>query len=261
MKLVLAGYYGCGNLGDEAMLEPLLSGIRKNFPTSEITVLSGDPPETSRCYNVAAVKRFSFFDVIRAIRNCDALILGGGGLLQDATSMRSLRYYLLLIGIAKFFRKKVALLGQGIGPVRNKGLLKRKLKNIDLITVRDEESLKELTRIGIAAKKLALTADLAFLIEGRDREKAKKLLEIDGVVKCRQCMIGVSIRSLIKDKGSDGTYAMIASMCDRLIKEKDCQIVFLIFKYPDDIETANKVMGLMKYPAHVYLRSQCHPDT
>jgi N-acetylglucosaminyldiphosphoundecaprenol N-acetyl-beta-D-mannosaminyltransferase len=259
MKLLLAGYYGCGNLGDEAILEPLLSGIRNIFPASEITVLSGDPAETSRCYDVAAIKRSSFFDVIRAIRNCDALILGGGGLLQDATSLRSLRYYLSLISMAKFFKKKVALLGQGIGPVRNRRLLKRKLKNIDLITVRDEGSLKELTQIGVAAKKLALTADLAFLLDVQDKEKAKKLLEIDGVVKCRQCLIGVSVRSLIKGKSSDRTYKMIASMCDRLIKEKDCQIVFLIFKYPDDIETANKVMGHMKYPAHVFFR-QCRPS-
>lgn len=259
MKLLLAGYYGCGNLGDEAILEALIAGIRKHYINADITVLSGNPHDTVECYRVKSVNRLSFFKVLSSIRANDVLILGGGGLLQDITSKRSLRYYLLLIRIAKFFKKKVVLLGQGIGPIKDKGLLKRGLKNVDLVTVRDDGSFKELVRIGVQAKKIVLTADLAFSIEIPGNEKAEKLLELEGIKKCKPRLIGVALRTPIDKDELDEKYRALASTFDRLIKEKDSNIVFLIFRYPEDIDVANKVMGMMKYTAHVLLR-QCRPS-
>lgn len=259
MKLTLAGYYGCGNLGDEAILESLITGIREMHPDADLTVLSGDPDATSQCYNVRAIKRSSIFGVIKSIKQSDALILGGGGLLQDITSKRSLRYYLSIIKLAKFFKKKTLLLGQGIGPVRGKRSLKSALRNVDLITVRDEASLKELADIGVRAKKIVLTADMALLAGKSDREKAEKLLKIDGVAKCRSRMIGVSLRPPVGGQTSTSQYKAIAAACDHLIKDKESQVVFLIFKYPEDMEISEKVMGFMKYHPHVFFR-QCRPS-
>jgi N-acetylglucosaminyldiphosphoundecaprenol N-acetyl-beta-D-mannosaminyltransferase len=258
MKLLLAGYYGSGNIGDEAILQALLSEIRKVYPYG-ITVLSENPHETSMSCNVNSVHKYSVFKILKELKTSDAFILGGGGILQDSTSARSFLYYVILILLAKCFKKKVVLLGQGIGPVRNKFLLKRAFKNIDLVTVRDEKSLKELTRIGAKPQKLVLTADLSFLLGSPNKEKGKKLLDIDGVKKCRPRLIGVSLRPPVKGKESISKYKAIAAACDHLIKEKDSQVVFLIFKYPDDIDVTNKVMSYMKYPAHVLLR-RCTPS-
>lgn len=259
MKLLLAGYFGSGNIGDEAILQSLVSGIRENYPFGKITVLSADPRETSKTYNVYSVHKYSFFRILKELRNSDAFILGGGGILQDATSARSLFYYLLLISAAKSFGKKVILLGQGIGPARNKYLLKKTLMNVDLITVRDERSLRELREIGARTKKLVLTADLSFLLGSPDKEKGKKLLETEGIIKCRTRLIGVSLRPPVKGKDHVSKYRAVASLCDHLIKEKDSSVAFLIFKYPDDLEAVNQVMSFMKYPAHVLLR-RCAPN-
>ena len=259
MKIVLAGYYGYGNLGDEAILEALISGIRHIQPGSEITVLSADPPATEECYKVKAVKRFSIIKVIRAIRSADAFIMGGGGILQDVTSGRSLNYYLLLIWLAKFFKKRSILLGQGIGPLKGSKLLKHILRNIDLITVRDEESLNDLVKAGVAAKKTVLTADLSFLLEPPLKGAAGRIFDMDGIKKCRAGLIGVSVRPPVKNPDPERIYREVACICDRLIKEKDSQVVFLIFKYPDDMVAANKVMKYMKNQAHVLFR-RCRPS-
>ncbi len=258
MKLLLAGYFGSGNIGDEAILQALVSRLRKEFPYGKITALSDDPLGTSRSYNIDSVHKYSLFHILKELASCDAFVLGGGGLLQDSTSARSLFYYSLLIFLAKHLRKKTILLGQGIGPVRNKSLLRRALKNVDLVSVRDEISLKELISIGAKPKKLVLTADLSFLLGSPDKENGKKLLEIEGINKCRSRLIGVALRPPVKVRDPASKYKAVAALCDHLIKEKDSQIVFLIFKYPDDMDAIDRVMGFMKYPAHILLR-RCTP--
>lgn len=259
MKLLLAGYYGSGNIGDEAILMALLSELRKEYPSAEITVLSADPAETSRSYKVASVHKRSAFQILKEMKRCEAFILGGGGLLQDATSARSLLYYSFLISLAKFFKKKTILLGQGIGPVQNKSRLRRALKGVDLITVRDDMSLKILKDIGAMPKKLALASDLSFLIGQPDRERGVKILETDGIKKCKTRLIAMALRPPADRELSATYYRSIAIACDQLIKEKDSQIAFLIFKYPDDLDIARRVMRLMKYPAHLLLR-RCTPS-
>jgi len=82
-------------------------------------------------------------EIVRALENSNAFISGGGGLLQDKTSLRSLIYYTTLINIAKSLKKKTIIFAQGIGPLNkniSKGIIKKTLNKVDLITVRDEES-------------------------------------------------------------------------------------------------------------------------
>ncbi len=258
MKLLLAGYFGSGNIGDEAILSALITSVKLDHPSADITVLSENPAETSDIYGVRSIHKYSFLRIIKEVRNGDALIFGGGGLLQDSTSVKSLYYYLSLIFMAKFFGRKVILLGQGIGPVSHRSVVKRALANIDLIAVRDEKSMRELHDIGARPKKSALTADMAFLLPPPDRAKGKKTLDIDGIKKCKKHLIAFAIRRSIDNRFSPIHYKAVAEACDHLIKEKDSQVVFLIFQYPDDIDAAEKVMSLMKYPAHILLR-RCGP--
>ena len=51
--------------------------------------------------------------ILRAVKKCDMLISGGGSLLQDVTSSKSLHYYLSIIRCAEFFHKKVFIYSQG----------------------------------------------------------------------------------------------------------------------------------------------------
>lgn len=160
-NILISGYYGFDNFGDEAILGVLINKL-KELNTGEIRVLSKSPKKTSSLYYVASTFFFNLFEVVSRIKKCDVLVSGGGSLLQDVTSLKSLLYYLWVINTALFFRKKVIIFAQGIGPIRNKLgqiLTKNTLKKCSVVTVRDEKSLFLLRGWGV---KVDLVCDPLF---------------------------------------------------------------------------------------------------
>lgn len=141
-SIVISGYYGFDNFGDEAILGVLVNKLKEL--KLDVRVFSTNPKRTSSLYTVKTTPSFNLPKVISAIKKCDILISGGGSLLQDVTSLKSLFYYLWVINTALFFKKKVIIFAQGIGPINNKigaFITKNTLKKCSLITVRDEKSL------------------------------------------------------------------------------------------------------------------------
>ncbi|MBS1720592.1 MAG: polysaccharide pyruvyl transferase CsaB [Armatimonadetes bacterium] len=163
-RLLLAGYFGCGNLGDDA----IMLGYSQGFDSKQfdITALSGAPEETFRNYGIPSVGRKDFPKIKEAISKCDALVLPGGSIFQDVTSTRSAYYYLNLVRQAKNSGKKVFLLGQGVGPVRKffgRRWTAQAYNMADLITVRDPASMTLLKELGVT-KPIRVTADSALLL-------------------------------------------------------------------------------------------------
>ena len=159
MKVLLSGYYGFGNLGDEALLSGLLSVLR---PAGlELTVLSNRPEATAELHSVRAVSRL--FGAPGAVLRCDALISGGGGLLQDKTSFRSLQYYLALLSLAKRLGKRTFVYGQSVGPLSERGrrVVASTLRGVT-VAVRDKPSQVLLESLEIESY---LCADTALLLE------------------------------------------------------------------------------------------------
>jgi polysaccharide pyruvyl transferase CsaB len=153
LKAVISGYYGFKNFGDEAILQVLLSHLKALGV--EATVFSSDPKYTQVTYDVKSVKNFDIKKLIKSIINSDMLISGGGSLLQDVTSLKSLVYYSAVIALGILFNKKVIIFAQGIGPINNKYaqiVVKNLLKMCTLVTVRDENSLKLLDDWHIKSK-------------------------------------------------------------------------------------------------------------
>ncbi len=167
MRVLISGYYGFDNFGDEA----LLSGLSHSLLSQghELTILSGNPQRSTELHNLKAVHRYK--GLIAALLNCDALISGGGGLLQDKTSFKSLQYYLWVIKLAKLLGKRVLIFGQSIGPLSPKGknALQNTLKNTH-IAVRDEPSQALLESLGLRS---SLVADAALLIPFAESGKQK----------------------------------------------------------------------------------------
>jgi polysaccharide pyruvyl transferase CsaB len=245
MKLLLAGYYGSANVGDEAILEALSYRLLKDIQNVEITVISADPESTAEKYWVNGVPKNSLFKIINAMRKCDAFVLGGGGLLQDTTSLKSLLYYLFLIRLSKFLGKRTILLGQGIGPLKNKRITSWALKGVDLITVRDEASAKLLIEIGAHPKRIVVTSDIALLLEPIAKDKAKRYLFSEGIIKEREKLVAVSLRAPVKD--IKGLEVKLAEVLDIISGINAAQIVFIPFK-PEDTEYIAKVSKHMKHP-------------
>jgi len=175
-RILLSGYYGLSNAGDEAVLSAIIAGLRAHSD-AEITVLSASPEETASLHDVNALPRMSPFVLKRALRECDLLISGGGSLLQDATSFKSLAYYLLVISLAKRYRRRIMLLGQGIGPLRraiSRRLTAKTLAGVDLITVRDPQSAELLREIGVRSP-IEVTADPTFMLDPCAAEESSRL--------------------------------------------------------------------------------------
>ncbi len=147
---LLCGYYGEHNIGDDALLAALL----QQLPPAWTPLVTGyDQAELKQRFDVATCPRRSFKAVLAALGRCDALILGGGSLLQDSTSWRSLLYYVLLIGAARLTGKPVLLWGQGLGPLRRRAsrlLVRLVLPLVTASSWRDPVSAAQVRRWGVA---------------------------------------------------------------------------------------------------------------
>lgn len=248
--VVMSGYYGFNNTGDEAIMLSMHKNIQEMGEQYHITVLSNKPRETKEKYGIEAVYRFGFGDVMHAIRKCDVLLSGGGSLLQDSTSTRSLMYYLSITAAAKLMRKKVMLYANGIGPVsgkRNRRLVKQVVNKADLITLREENSYEELLSMGVNPKKCFVTADPVFTMDGISGEEAQAILRQEGVPEDRP-MVVVSVRNW---KDMDRFIGNFAELCDTIVEKYERNIVFLGMQMPNDITVSEKVCKKMKQNAYI----------
>lgn len=163
-KLLLAGYIGCGNLGDDAIALGFMHAAESLG--CDFMVLSGDPGATYNQYKVHSIPRRDMKAVDSAIEACDALVFPGGSIFQDVTSVRSVAYYAQLVKKAKKSGKKVLLLGQGVGPLNRffgKRLAAGAFRSADAITVRDPASMSAIKALGVN-RPVKVTADCAFLL-------------------------------------------------------------------------------------------------
>ncbi len=99
--MVICGAYGKGNAGDDAILKAIVQEMREIDPDRRITVMSRRPKETRMVYRTGAVYTFRLDQVLRRFQHAALYINGGGSLMQDVTSTRSLRYYLFTLDQAK----------------------------------------------------------------------------------------------------------------------------------------------------------------
>ncbi len=155
-RAVLSGYFGFKNFGDEAILNQIISKLQSL--RYSVTVISSNPDYTkSQFKHIRCVKTFDITNIAGFISKSDVLISGGGSLLQDVTSFKSLIYYLFIIFLGIFFNKKVIIFAQGIGPINNSlgaFLAKTLLKRCSYVSVRDKKSHDLLKNWGINSELL-----------------------------------------------------------------------------------------------------------
>lgn len=172
--LLLAGYLGSGNLGDDAVM--LGFAHVAGGHGFDISVLSGNPDETDRLYGFPAYPRRDLKRIEEAISRCDAVVFPGGSIFQDVTSVRSVIYYHRIVSMAKKAGKRVFLVGQGVGPLKKfvgKRMAGAAFRMADGIAVRDPQSVETLKSLGVN-RPIRVTADSAFLMprQAFDTEEA-----------------------------------------------------------------------------------------
>ncbi len=154
-RVLISGYAGAGNLGDEALLAGLLAALRARGV--DALVASVAPARTRADHGVASIDRFG--GTLMALARVDAVVSGGGGLLQDTTSFRSLAYYLGVIAAARATRTPVAVFAQSLGPLSPRGAraARRVLRGVPM-GLRDAPSLELAAALGLDAHPVADTA-------------------------------------------------------------------------------------------------------
>ncbi len=177
---LICGAYGKGNRGDDAILLSIVKQLRDIDPDLPVCALSRTPRATSLNARISSLHIFRLGKVWKQLKHTKLYISGGGTLMQDATSTRSLLYYLYSIRQAKRQGCKVMLYGCGIGPVSKKRNRRRTAKTLnacaDMISVRDTYSYSFLKEIGVNQDNVHLTADPALLLE-TDGARASGLSE------------------------------------------------------------------------------------
>jgi polysaccharide pyruvyl transferase CsaB len=248
-RILVSGYYGFGNIGDESILTSIIENLKSVENGIEITVLSANPSVTESRHGVRAVDRKNFFEIYMAVKNCDLFISGGGGLLQDITSEKSIRYYLGLIYIAVRLNKKIMVYGQGIGPITkktNRSLTRSILNRVNVITVRDEKSVADLKSIGINRPPIYMTSDPVVTLKPPGSTQGMKIIDSLGVEKGRPVM-GFSVRDW---KGAERFNEIMAKTADSLIDELGFQVVFIPFHYGEDNKCIMKIKSMMQNQAY-----------
>ncbi len=183
--VILCGAYGHGNAGDDAILKSIIQSVRQMDRHIPITVLAKNTESIKKKYQVDSIYTLNVLKILLAMRRSQLYINGGGTLIQNATSQRSLWYYLFTLKAAKLLGNKVDMYGCGIGPVhgqRNIKLVRKVLnRSVDIITLREPDSVKELGSYGVETPKIRLCSDPALALTPASQEDAEAYLKKHGM--------------------------------------------------------------------------------
>lgn len=224
--VVIGGYFGCGNLGDDAILQAFIEYTRHHYPNMRIFALTKHPFRDSRRFGVSCYNRKSPFSLARAFLGADAFLCGGGSLLQNLTGKLSLYYYLCLLRFAKLCGAAPILYAAGIGPLhgrRARQTTQKTLTQCAYISLRDEDSLRFLQTQKLDSAKLHLGADVALLLPPPPVFRTYTLLKQIDVAQ-NQRYVCVSLKS---GKHTVDSYRTVIATLRMLCREENLLPIFL----------------------------------
>ena len=249
--VVISGYYGFHNSGDDSILSAIIAGLRNRCPNIEITVLSKVPEETAKLYNVKSIDRFSYIDIFKELRRTKLLISGGGSLIQDVTSSKSLYYYLMIMGLAKLCGAKVMLYANGIGPVtkaRNLRSVKRVINKVDMITLREKSSRQELEDIIDPKTPVFVTADPVFALENGDEKAVADAILKSGIPDGKDFFV-IAVREW--KKNDEKLKEKIADFAERVYEKHGLVPMVVAMQDVFDKGISEEIANLIKVPCGV----------
>ena len=249
--VLVCGAYGRGNAGDDAILEAIVREMRQLDPDLPLWVLSRRPKETRLTYRVNAIYTFNVPRFLRRMGRIRLYINGGGSLMQDATSRRSLWFYLFTIWAAKVRGNPVIMYGCGIGPIQypsNRRLCARILqKRVDVITLRDTHSKTELENMGVTNPRVILAADPTVILPAAEPATVDGLLE-SAKLDPEGNYIGFTLRPWT---GFEAKADIFAQAADYAFEAYGLTPVFLPIERRLDLPAAQQVARRMKAPHYL----------
>ena len=252
-NVLISGYYGIGNMGDEAILSGIINALSEQLEDPSFSAITSDPEDTRRLHNITPVYQSfqkgipaflrnqvtqgELLKVNKAISDCDVFMLGGGEQLQDL-KIHYLPILLSLVHLAQKKGKKTVIYGIGAGPIETKlgkRLCRKVLGKADLVTVRDDKSKSALEGCGLT--NVIKTVDPAFGIEIPDGASLKSMRSEMGLPEGKKVISATSHSRLYDDdmyrrtKGAgidlDLRRKKLAEAYDHLIDSSDLDLFFV----------------------------------
>ncbi|MBE6991152.1 MAG: polysaccharide pyruvyl transferase CsaB [Ruminococcaceae bacterium] len=252
--VLICGAYGKGNAGDDAILEAIVAEMRSIDPDIPIYVLSRTPEATSVFYRVRSCHTFNVPGFLRIMRKTRLYLSGGGSLIQDVTSTRSLMYYLFSLKCAKKLGNKTIMYGCGIGPVsiqKNRKKAKKIINNCaDIITLRENSSLDELRSMGVNKPEIILSADPALTLSPASDSAVESYLVSNGLDP-NGSFICFALRPW---QGFEEKIPCFANAADYAFEKYGLIPVFLPIEPGRDIPAAQKVLSGMNSDGYILQR-------
>lgn len=283
--VVISGWYGHGNVGDEALLRVFCRELRKRLSV-RITVLSENPKGVLATHPDLSLKTVHHYPLIgiegmqqllrgrhrglfQVMRSADLFVLGGGSLLRDNTTWKNFFRVVDELWLARWFSLPTALYAVGVGPFRSglgRSLVGRAARGAGVITVRDAESRDHLVATGIAPERVQMVTDPAFLLPAEQVSDADLGPEIGDLVARGEPVAFVYPTELpdVSPGGlpRDDAMAEIARGLDRLAVEQGLAIVFVPFQQTrthNDIRVAREIIARMANPDRTYVLRKSLP--
>ncbi|HZK01294.1 MAG TPA: polysaccharide pyruvyl transferase CsaB [Anaerovoracaceae bacterium] len=244
---VICGAYGRGNAGDEAILKAILAQLREIDDDMPFWVMSRNKKETRSANKIRSMYLFNLFAFIKSLRKAEIFVNGGGSLIQDITSSRSLYFYLFTLQAAKWCGCKIIMYGCGIGPINSK--INRRIaasvlnRTADIITLRDSVSLELLKELEVNRPEIILAADLTVHIKKANKQTVDAAFKSEGIPDNIR-MIGFCLRNW--PEFTDPKAVAVAA--DYARETYGAMPVFLPIEIPKDISAAGKVTSKMSGP-------------
>lgn len=248
---IISGYYGFRNIGDDALLMSIIKDLKVFKPDIKLLILSKIPIVTSRDFQVDSINRVNMLRVFQAMKISKVFIYGGGNLLQDNTSTRSLLFYLSMVWLAKKLKMKVMFYANGIGPLKkglSRMLTKKIMNKVDVITLREQLSFTELEHMEIGKPRILLTADAALTVTDSCSASDEDILQHLGIQKDTP-LLGISLRKYPgHEKFEHEKYeAVIAKVADHMAAAYGAFPVLIPMQHPDDLPILENVAAKMHH--------------
>ncbi len=238
-RILVCGYYGFANTGDEAILAVLLGDLQGTNPGATIVVMAGSPEAVIGEHGVDS---FHWQDVVRLAEEAeraDVMVLGGGGLFQDhsgfdpddilTTRHGTIGYYAGFALLAGMTSTPLIIYGVGVGPLSSadgRRYTRLAFARASAATVRDDTSLALLSDIGVDTSRVRVTADPVWTLEPASVGIADQILHLERIHQTGLCTIAVAVRPW----GAGEWAAELAAALDRLVCLRDADILFVPFQ-------------------------------
>lgn len=258
-RILISGYYGFGNTGDEAVLQAMISDLQSACPETDLCVISGNPAETHQSHQVKSVPIHDLQAVISEVKRSDVVIIGGGGLFHDYWDVdlsgilsdrhHGLTLYCSIALLTSQLNKPLMIYGAGVGPLqtsKGKQCTRAVFESARAITVRDQASKRALSDLGLDPEKIAVTADPSFRWPGIHK-KTSVPVQIDAP----KPYLGIALRNWDLGPASDSWEGRAAEAIDDYLDLQEGSAVFIPFqkgedRASNDLEIANRIYGQLR---------------